>query len=169
MTESKHTMPGEGIPQFLYDVVRLLEARVSTHLRGTGLHWGLRRILQQLWIEDGLSQAELAGAARVSQASISNMLKHLIDGEWVERRQDAYDYRISRVYLARRGRELRDAVERELAIAEADLREQMGVEGADRLAELLRRALEVLDAAPDLVGNASPRGIWDHSSPPGEL
>ena len=74
MAQSPHTMPGEGLPQALYDGVSLVETRVSKHFRGTGLHWGLRRILQQLWVQDGLSQAELAAAVRFSEASISNML-----------------------------------------------------------------------------------------------
>ena len=50
MSKAQHTMPGEGLPQTLFDVVWLLEARVARHFRGTGLHWGLRRILQQLWM-----------------------------------------------------------------------------------------------------------------------
>ena len=169
MTQSKHSMPGDGLPQALYDAVALLEARVTKHFRGTGLHWGLRRILQQLWAQDGLSQAELASAVRFSEASVSNMLKHLVNGEWVERRQDEYDYRISRVYVAERGRVLKAAVEQTLAAADAELREQMDPDAASRLRALLNRALEILPAEPDPSGQGGPAGIWDRPSPPGEL
>ena len=169
MTEPRPTMPGEGLPQALYEAVSCLEGRIQVHFRETRLHWGLRRILQQLWVEDGLSQAELAAAVRFSEASISNMLKHLVNGEWVERRPDRYDYRISRVYLAERGRALRAAVERELALVEAELRAQIGSDDADELSELLGRALEVLRVEPGPSESGGPTGIHDRPSPPGEL
>ena len=169
MTDSQHTMPGDGLPQALYDAVALLEARVNVHFRGTGLHWGLRRILQQLWVRDGLSQAELAAAARISEASASNMLKHLVNGDWVERRPDEYDYRISRVHLADRGRALRAAVEQELASADAMIREQIGSDDAQELDALLSRVLDILHAEPGPPELSTASGIHGRPSPPGEL
>jgi len=162
-------MPGDGLPQALYDAVTLIEAHVAVHFRGTGLHWGLRRILQQLWIRDGLSQAELAAAVRFSEASVSNMLKHLVNGDWVERRPDEYDYRISRVYLADRGRELRAAVEQELASADTVIREQIGSGDAERLHALLSRVLDILRAEAGSSESECASGINDRPSPPGEL
>jgi len=170
MTEPpRSTMPGEGLPQALYEAVSCLERRIQIYFRGTRLHWGLRRILQQLWVQDGLSQAELAAAVRFSEASISNMLKHLVNGEWVERRPDRYDYRISRVYLAERGRALRADVERELALVEAELRTQIGSDDADELGKLLGRALEVLRIESGSSEPGGPTGIYDRPSPPSEL
>jgi len=166
---TQHTMPGEGLPQALFDVIQRLEARVETHLRGTGLHWGLRRILQQLWIRDGLSQKELAAAARITPSSCSNMLKHLIAGEWVERRRDSVDYRISRIRVAERGLELKRAIEEELAAADRSLRESLGQEDADRLGDLLARAFEALPFGTDPETREGPAGIWDRPTPPGEL
>ena len=169
MTEAEHTMPGDGLPQVMLDVVALLEARVAERLRGTGLHWGLRRILQQLWIRDGLSQKELAAAARLTQTSVSNMLKHLVTAGWAERRPDAYDYRISRVFVAKRGLELKSAVEQELASADARLREHLGAEDADRLRKLIDRAIEALPLDTSSEDDESPSGISDRPTPSGEL
>jgi DNA-binding MarR family transcriptional regulator len=168
MEERKHTMPGDGLPQALFDLIALLEARIAKHFRGTGLHWGLRRILQQLWIRDGLSQAEIAQGARISQASASNMLKHLVAGGWVERRQDEYDYRISRIYVAGRGLELKAAVEKELAVADETLRKHLKPEEAEELRSLVERAMEVLPLEPPSKRTETP-GIWDRPTPPGEL
>jgi len=162
-------MPGEGLPQSLYDAVSYLERRVAVHLRGTGLHWGLRRLLQHLFIEDGLSQSELAEAVRYSEASVSNMLKHLLKGEWVERRQDEYDYRVSRIYLADRGRELREAIQETLRKADEQIREALGAEDADRLLETLGRAVISLDAH---AADCDPEGKETscvRPGPPGEL
>lgn len=169
MTESRHTMPGDGLPQALLDLVVLLEARIAQHFRGTRLHWGLRRILQQLWIRDGLSQRELAAAVRVTQTSASNMLKHLLEDEWVEKRPDDYDYRISRIWLADRGRKLREDVEEELAEADALLRKHLGTKDAVRLRALLDRSIAALPLSDIPEGDTDAPGIWDRPTPPGEL
>lgn len=165
MSESTHVMPGDGLPQALFDAVTLLERRVSRRLRGTGLHWGLRRILQQLWIRDGLSQKDLAAAARITPTSASNMLKHLIAGGWVERRQDDYDYRVSRIYVAERGLELKRTIEQDLVGAGAVIREALGGDGAANLRSLLDRAISALH---DVV-SAQDDDLLDNSTPPGEL
>ena len=164
-----HTMPGDGLPQVLFDLIQRLEAQVAKHVRGTGLHWGLRRILQQLWIRDGLSQKELAAAARITPTSCSNMLKHLVADGWVERRRDSVDYRISRIYVAERGLELKRAIEEELAAADRSLRGSLGQEDADRLGDLLARVFEALPFETDPERREGPAGIWDRPTPPGEL
>jgi len=169
MSDTPHSMPGDGLPQALLDVALLIEARVAKHFRGTKLHWGLRRILQYLWIRDGLSQKELAAAVRVSETSISNMMKHLLEGGWVEKRPDDYDYRISRIYLAERGVALRVAVETELAQIDATLRERLGADDAAALCSFLDRAALALPLSEIVAGNPRAPGIWDRPTPPGEL
>jgi DNA-binding MarR family transcriptional regulator len=162
-------MPGDGLPQVLLDLVLLIEARIAQHFRGTKLHWGLRRVLQQLWIADGLSQKELAAAVRISETSMSNMLKHLLKDGWVEKQPDDYDYRISRIILAERGAKLREDVEQELARADAALRDHLGTNDADRLRRLLEQAAAALPLSDLPQGNADAPGIWDRPTPPGEL
>lgn len=168
MWSSGKRLPGEGIPQTLYSLMYSVEQRIQQHFRGTKLHWGLRRILQQLWLQDGLSQKELSDVIGSSEASISNMLKHLVAGDWVERRQDEYDYRISRVYLTDNGRALRDAVQEELRQVDTEIRSQLGEKDAALLDELLLRMASFPDspmAAPaERFGS-----LAGHPSPPGEL
>ena len=160
-------MPGEGLPQLLYDAVSSLERRVAVHLRGTGLHWGLRRLLQHLFIEDGLSQSELAEAVRYSEASVSNMLKHLLNGEWVERRQDEYDYRVSRIYLADRGRELREAILQTLQEEDDRIRKTLGEKDAEKLLDMLSSLNGgLVAAADDPDADLEP---YIKPGPPGEL
>jgi len=169
MPADERRLPGEGVPQTLFSLVWAVEQRLRRHFHGTNLHWGLRRILQRLWLEDGLSQRELSDAVGSSAASVSNMLKHLVLGGWVERRQDAYDYRISRVYLTDRGAALRDAIARELREMDAHLRAELGNEDASNLESLLDRAADAFRrCAPDPEHGGS-RTLADHVSPPGEL
>lgn len=157
------------MPQAVYALTERIQRRLMTHLQATGLHWGLRRILQELWIQDGLSQAELAHAVRSSEASASNMLKHLVRGGWVERRRDRYDYRISRVYLTEQGRSLRAAVEKECASIHEEICQELGANDAKRLAALLGKALDRLMSVESEDEEASATGIYDSPSPPGEL
>ena len=153
----------------MYALTECIHHRRRAHLRGTGLHWGLRRLLQELWIADGLSQAELAHAVRSREASASNMLKHLVDAGWVERRRDAYDYRISRVYLTEKGRALRDAIEQECAAIHKEISDDLGAQDAKRLAALLSKALDRLLSAEDEDDETGATGIYDSPSPPGVL
>ena len=169
MSKTTHTMPGDGLPQSLLDIALLIEARIAQHFKGTKLHWGLRRILQSLWIRDGLSQKELAAAVRVSETSISNMLKHLLNDEWVEKRPDDYDYRVSRIYLAERGAKLRQDVEQELAKADAALLKSLGSEDASQLRVLLDQCAAALPLSDLQDGTRDAPGIWDRPTPPGEL
>ncbi|MEW5826722.1 MAG: MarR family transcriptional regulator [Candidatus Bipolaricaulota bacterium] len=168
MTQRHSPLPGEGITQTVYALTECIQRRLLTHFAGTGLHWGLKRILQKLWIADGLSQAELAKAVRSSEASASNMLKHLVSGGWVERRRDPFDYRISRVFLTEQGKAMRDAVEEECSRIEAELRGVMGAGDADTLHILLKRALDGLRPA-SADEDVSPTGIYDAPGPPGGL
>ncbi|MFC2095464.1 MarR family winged helix-turn-helix transcriptional regulator [Candidatus Bipolaricaulota bacterium] len=168
MRSSGKRLPGEGIPQTLYSLMYSVEQRIQQHFRETRLHWGLRRILQQLWLQDGRSQKELSDVIGSSEASISNMLKHLVAGDWVERRQDEYDYRISRVYLTDNGRALRDAVQEELRQVDSEIRSQLGEKDAALLDGLLLR-MASFPGSP-MAGPAERFGsLADHPSPPGEL
>jgi DNA-binding MarR family transcriptional regulator len=169
MQDDERRLPGEGVPQTLFSLVWDVERCIRRHFRGTNLHWGLRRILQRLWLQDGLSQVELSDAVGSSEGSISNMLKHLVAGGWVERRQDDYDYRISRVHLTDQGAALRDAIAGELQQMDKALRTELGEADTQRLESLLERAGDALRAAAPDEEEARFQSLADHPSPPGEL
>lgn len=169
MDDRGASLPGDGIPQTLFALTEIVQRRLMVLFKETGLHWGLRRILQRLWMEDGLSQAELARAVRSSEASASNMLKHLVRGGWVERRRDRYDYRISRVYITEKARTLRDDVAAECARIEEEIRATLSDEPADHLAHLLDTAWRALSASRPSEQTPRGIGIYDQPSPPGEL
>ena len=169
MRDDERRLPGEGIPQTLFSLVWDVERRIRRHFRGTNLHWGLRRILQRLWLQDGLSQKELSDAVGSSEASISNMLKHLVAGGWVERRQDDYDYRISRVFLTAKGAAVRDAIVEDLQDLDEAVRAGLGSSEAQQLETLLEKAAEALrEATPD-EGVEKGKTLDVRPSPPGEL
>ena len=85
--------------------------RAETLLNEIGLHVGQEMLLSGLWEKEGLTQTELADYVRIQPATVTNMLQRLERAGIVERRPDAEDQRISRVYATKKGRGLEEAVE----------------------------------------------------------
>lgn len=113
-------------------------------LQKLGLHVGQEQTLFQLWEEDGLTQSQLAEAACVDISTISKMMERMESAGWVQRRQDAEDARISRVYLTERGRALREPVERLWSTLEARLVQGLTVTEQALLRRLLIQMAENL-------------------------
>ncbi len=85
--------------------------RAEVLLNEIGLHVGQEMLLSGLWEKEGLTQTELADYVMIQPATVTNMLQRLERAGIVERRPDAEDQRISRVYATKKGRGLKEAVE----------------------------------------------------------
>ena len=107
---SQETVP-ESINFLLGQVCRLHYSRARTLLEELGLFRGQPPLLFALWEEEGLTHSELAEHLHVQPATITKMIKRMERAGFIERRQDAGDQRVSRVYLTAAGRNIRDAVE----------------------------------------------------------
>ena len=64
-------------------------------------------VLVQLWIEDGLTQKEIAEELQLRPASITGLVNILVSKGWIDRREDTKDARINRVYLTEEGKNIR--------------------------------------------------------------
>jgi len=64
--------------------------------------------LRRLSAEDGLAQKELADEMLLTPPTVSRMLKTMEQSGVIERRPDAGDQRVTRVYLTAKGRRLAD-------------------------------------------------------------
>lgn len=95
----------------LGQVCKLHFSRARTLLEELGLFRGQPPLLFALWEKEGLTHSELAGRLHVQPATITKMIKRMERAGFVERRPDAEDQRVSRVYLTEAGRNIRDAVE----------------------------------------------------------
>ena len=92
-------------------ISRLEHARAHELLEELGLYRGQHRILRALWRQDGLTHTELGGHAHVRPSTISTTIQRMEKAGLVERRHDAEDQRVSRVYLTETGRALQEDVE----------------------------------------------------------
>lgn len=80
-------------------------------LRELNLHVGQEQLLCRLWREDGITQIQLSERLNCEPPTITNMVKSLENHEFVVRKKDPEDGRVSRVYLTQAGRDLKEPVE----------------------------------------------------------
>ena len=86
--------------------LRLHKQLMRRTLVGQDTHPGQVFCLHELAGHDGMSQRDLAGALRLSPPTVSKMLQAMQKAGAVERRPDAADQRLTRVFLTAAGRDL---------------------------------------------------------------
>jgi DNA-binding MarR family transcriptional regulator len=86
--------------------LRLHKQLMLTTLAGQGTHPGQVFCLHVLAGHDGISQRDLANSLRLSPPTVSKMLQAMQKAGAVERRPDAADQRLTRVFLTVAGRDL---------------------------------------------------------------
>jgi DNA-binding MarR family transcriptional regulator len=125
---------------------RILAQRLLSQI---GVHPGQEFLLEQLWRRDGLAQAEIAARAGVEAPTISRMVQRLERAGFVERRADAFDGRIQRVWLTAAGRAAHPKVRQ--AWDELEAAALAGLDAADRetLSDLLDQIRRNLQGALD--------------------
>jgi DNA-binding MarR family transcriptional regulator len=89
----------------LGEVCRAFHGRIETMLGEVGLPRGQARLLGVLCHNDGASQTELADLLMVRPATMTNLLQRMERDGLIERRPDANDQRLTRVFVKASGRE----------------------------------------------------------------
>jgi MarR family transcriptional regulator, organic hydroperoxide resistance regulator len=85
--------------------------RANTLLEAIGLYRGQPPVLFALWDQEGLTHTELAERLQNTPATITKMLQRMEKAGFVQRRPDANDQRVSRVYLTEAGRAIQSQVQ----------------------------------------------------------
>ena len=110
----------ETIDYLLAQVCRLHRERAGTILEAVGLFRGQPPVLMRLHEADGQTQGDLAARLRVAPATMTKMIQRMERAGFVQRRPDAADQRISRVYLTDAGRAVRAEMMTALGTLEAE-------------------------------------------------
>lgn len=100
----------ENIGHLLMQTCKILRIRMHALLGEIGLYCGQPFVLRVLWAEEGVTHSELAEMLHVQPATMTNTLKRMEKAGFVERRHDAADQRVSRVYLTDAGYNIQEAV-----------------------------------------------------------
>jgi MarR family transcriptional regulator for hemolysin len=91
--------PDEYIGFMISDVARLMRTVFDRRVRKLGLTRAQWLVLTRLHRRPGASQSELADMMEVERATAGRLIDRLEAKGWVERRAQAGDRRINRVYL----------------------------------------------------------------------
>jgi DNA-binding MarR family transcriptional regulator len=92
---------------------RLHFKQMLASMAGSRTHHGQAMCLRLLSVDDGATQRDIAFELHVAPPTVSKMLTAMERSGLVERRPDATDQRLTRVYLTEAGRER----EREMGLA----------------------------------------------------
>lgn len=95
-----------GVGLLLVQICRAHRNLVASALDEISVHVGQEHVVHRLAIEEGMAQAQLADALCLDASTVTKMLLRLQRDGVIERRPDAEDARVWRVYLTRRGRAL---------------------------------------------------------------
>jgi DNA-binding MarR family transcriptional regulator len=93
---------------------KTFRAVTDVALRRHGVHLGQNLLLDALAGQDGQTPGELAAAIRVTVPTVVKMSTRMAAAGLIDRRRDAKDNRLVRLYLTRAGRALLEPVSREL-------------------------------------------------------
>ncbi len=88
-------------------MMRALDAEMAP----LGIGAGRFRYLFMLYIDDGLTQQEIAFRLQADKAAVARTLAQMEQQGFVERRRDDGDKRLTRVYLTAKSRDLRSHLE----------------------------------------------------------
>ena len=94
--------------------------RANTLLEAIGLYRGQPPVLFALWEQEGLTHTELAERLQNTPATITKMLQRMEKAGFIQRRPDASDQRVSRVYLTEAGRAIQAQLQAIWDTMEAD-------------------------------------------------
>jgi DNA-binding MarR family transcriptional regulator len=112
--------PPETMDFLLAQICHLHHGRAHQLFEALGLYRGQPPVLKILWEHEGITQTELAAQLKNTPATITKMLQRMEKTGFIQRKPDAADQRLSRVYLTETGRSVQAEVEKTFTILEAE-------------------------------------------------
>ena len=83
----------------------------SESLRELNLYVGQDNLLARLWSGDGVTQMQLCEHLKCEPPTVTNMVKSLEQNGFIQRKKDAQDARVMRIYLTDKGKEIEESVD----------------------------------------------------------
>ena len=131
----------------LNDVARLLRTYADQKARQFGMTRAQWAVLFRLERNEGLKQSELAEMLDIQPITLTRLIDKLCDHGWIERRGDANDRRVNRLYLRKAARPLLGKL--------AGLRSELTATALDGINPAdAHRLLDQLDRIKENVRNA---------------
>jgi MarR family transcriptional regulator, transcriptional regulator for hemolysin len=131
--------PDDHIGFMISDVARLMRTVFDRRVRRLGLTRAQWLALTRLHRRPGASQSELADVMEVEKATVGRLIDRLEAKGWVERRAQAGDRRVNRVYLTSEAERLHERIWRIAETTVEDALAQLSRREAAQLRKLLGR------------------------------
>lgn len=135
------------------DAARLQRTVYDRRMRRLGLTRSQWLVLSRLHRKPGASQSELAEMLEVEKATAGRLIDRLEENGWVERRPDASDRRINRIYMTPEAEKINVKMR---PVAKAMVEESLhglSAEDRERLTDLMIHVKRRLQAMADEAGN----------------
>ena len=120
-------------------LAKRLRLEFESRLAPLGIHAGQDRLLQELWIEDGITQRQLIERLSVEPPTVTGILQRLEREGLLSREPDPDNRRVQRVYLTEAGRRLEEPVREVWRDVEEDFLRDLSRSERDQLLVLLTK------------------------------
>src|SRR2546423_1684142 len=105
------------------------------------LHRAQATVLCKLFLQNGMTQSEIAQQLAVQGATVTDMLQRMEENKLVTRRRDPDDNRLVRVYLTDEGRDRERAITEQFLKLESQVFQGFNEDERAQLRHLLNRTL----------------------------
>ena len=127
-------------PMLVNEIARLFHSRMrGFDLEGVMSQDSARLIMRELAHREGCSQLDLVCKTHLKAPTVSVTIRRMEEEGLVERRRDAMDLRVTRVYLSEKGKSHHAAAIDRLHRIDATLMQGFSVEETEQLLHFLER------------------------------
>ncbi len=133
------TIDYHKLGRLLSSVCRLYRTRADRAMDKLGLYRGQGVLLMTLAQQDGMTQSEIAEKLHISLAAATKVIRRMEQAQHLQRRADAADARVSRVYLSDQGRALTAKICAAFGSLDRSMLAGLSLADLERLHDLLTR------------------------------
>jgi DNA-binding MarR family transcriptional regulator len=144
-----------NLPYQMRLLVQLLTRRFQTVIEPFGLtplHWG---VLSCLWQEDGLATQTIAARLEQLGGTVTVVLDAMEKRGLIRRTQDPEDRRVSRIWLSRKGKAMRNKVVPLVTAFTGQVFSSLTADECSELARMVERLRDHVEQMPSRNPNSS--------------
>jgi DNA-binding MarR family transcriptional regulator len=139
VSESQTFVIEDSLGYLVNRAARLIAHELAERIRPAGVAIGQWAVLLFLWARDGMTQAELSRLVAVEPPTVVRTIDRMVRDGLVTRAPDPDDGRLSRIYLTKRARSLRDELVPLAAAVNAEVLNGLTANEARTLRRLLTK------------------------------
>ncbi len=101
----------EQLGRILFHIARLHATRADQYMDKIDLYRGQGMLLKYISRHDGLTHSEIAEKLAISPAAVTKVIKRLEEQNYLQRRPDPSDERVSRVFILQPGLQVAEEID----------------------------------------------------------